>query len=160
VARGAIPRHTRRNDPGGPAAMTKLTRRALAGLAPLALRPATAQPAWPERPITLLHGFPPGGGADTVSRLIAAPLGARLGLPAMARAEPGRIAYASGGVGSSHHLTGEALCAAAGVQMTHVPYRGDAAGLTAVLAGEVPLMVSTTVGAIGQLQGGTALRAL
>lgn len=221
--------------------MPQLTRRALGGLLPLLALPATAQPVWPERPITLLHGFPPGGGADTVSRLIAAPLseqlrvpvlvegrpgaggnigsaalaratpdGTLIGLPtgshavnaafgriqgydpveglawiaillryafvlvvredhpaqdlgallAMARAAPGRIAYGSGGVGSSHHLTGEALCAAAGVQMTHVPYRGDAAGLTAVLAGDVPLMVSTTVGAIGQLQGGGGLRAL
>jgi tripartite-type tricarboxylate transporter receptor subunit TctC len=89
-------------------------------------------------------------------------------LLAMARQEPGRVAFGSGpgrvafgsgGVGSSHHLTGEALCAAAGAQMTHVPNRRDAAGLTAVLAGDVPLMISTTVGAIGQLQG-NALRAL
>jgi tripartite-type tricarboxylate transporter receptor subunit TctC len=87
-------------------------------------------------------------------------------LPALlevARRSPGSVTYGSGGVGSSHHLTGELLSAAAGVRMTHVPYRGDAAGLTAVLSGELTMMVSTTVGAVGQPGGaapGSRLRGL
>jgi tripartite-type tricarboxylate transporter receptor subunit TctC len=76
------------------------------------------------------------------------------GLLAMAAREPGAVQFGSGGIGSSHHFTGELINATAGVQMTHVPYRGDAAGLTAVLTGELPVMVSTTVGAIPHLQDG------
>ena len=43
-----------------------------------------------------------------------------------ARAEPGRITYGSAGVGSTSHLAGELLKAAAGIDLTHVPYKGVA----------------------------------
>jgi tripartite-type tricarboxylate transporter receptor subunit TctC len=74
--------------------MTGPGRRGLLGAGLLALgaaaRGARAQaPAWPERAITLIHGFPPGGGADTVSRLVAAPLGEQLGRPVLVEGRPG-----------------------------------------------------------------------
>ncbi|WP_137180733.1 tripartite tricarboxylate transporter substrate binding protein [Roseomonas sp. AR75] len=76
-----------------------------------------------------------------------------------ARAQPGRVTFGSAGVGSTHHLVGEMLNATAGVQMQHVPYRGDAAGTTALLAGEVTAMVTTSVGVLPHIRSG-AVRAL
>src|SRR4029077_8893024 len=62
-------------------AMTKIiTRRSvLAGLSTLVALPARAQAAWPDRPLTLVHGFGAGGNADVVGRIIADRLGSRLG---------------------------------------------------------------------------------
>lgn len=77
------------------------------------------------------------------------------GLVAMARAQPGRITFGSAGVGSTHHLVGEMLNATAGIQMQHVPYRGDAAGTTALLGGEVSAMVTTSVGVLPHVRAGT-----
>jgi tripartite-type tricarboxylate transporter receptor subunit TctC len=74
------------------------------------------------------------------------------GLIAAAKARPGAVQYGTLGPGSSHHLTGELFSAAAGIEMGQVPYRSDVAGLGGVLGGELPLMVSTSVGAMGLLQ--------
>ena len=214
-------------------------RAALTGAIAMGLaRPALA---WPDRTITLIHGFGPGGAADTICRLIAPPLAEVLGKPvvveprpgaggnigslalsraqpdghtiglltgshgvaaafgrangfdpldsfdwitiflrygfvfalradnpirdvpgliAAARAMPDGFQYGSLGPGSSHHLTGELFAATAGVRMAQVPYRSDVAGLTAVLSGELPLMISTTAGAMGMLLQETRLRAI
>jgi tripartite-type tricarboxylate transporter receptor subunit TctC len=55
------------------------------------------------------------------------------------RARPGTVAYASCGTGTAQHVAGEMLKVAAGVEMTHVTYRGCAPALTDVLAGTVPV---------------------
>lgn len=60
-------------------------------------------------------------------------------LVAYAKAAPGKVNYASTGIGSPQHLGGQMLVQMAGVQMTHVPFRGGAPALTAVLAGDVPI---------------------
>lgn len=60
------------------------------------------------------------------------------GLIAAARARPGQVDYASGGVGSPQHVAMEMFLQAAGVQMNHVGYRGATPALNAVGAGEVP----------------------
>ena len=211
-----------------------IQRRALLAAPALLLAPATAK-AWPDRSLSLMHGFGAGGAADTVCRLLAPPLGEKLGKPvvvearpgaggniaslalsrapadghtlglltgshgvaaafgkangfdpvdsfewitialryafvlvvradspyqdlpaliAAAKRGPGAVQYGGLGPGSSHHLTGELLSAAAGIQMTQVPYRSDVAGLTGVLGGELPVMISTTVGAMSMLQDG------
>jgi tripartite-type tricarboxylate transporter receptor subunit TctC len=54
-----------------------------------------------------------------------------------AKANPGKINFASAGVGSSQHLCGELFNIMTGVQMAHVPYRGDAPAITDLLAGQV-----------------------
>ena len=64
------------------------------------------------------------------------------GLVAAARAQPRRLAYASAGNGSPHHLAMALLCQRAGVEMTHVPYRGTIPGLTDLVAGRVAAMAS------------------
>jgi tripartite-type tricarboxylate transporter receptor subunit TctC len=68
------------------------------------------------------------------------PIAAFAELIAYAKANPGKLNYASPGIGSSGHLTGEMLKLAAGIEMTHVPYPGLAPALTDLLAGHVDVM--------------------
>ena len=60
-------------------------------------------------------------------------------LVALARREPGKLNFASAGSGSSLHIIGEMLKAAAGINLTHVPYKGGAPARNAVLAGEAQI---------------------
>ena len=63
-------------------------------------------------------------------------------LVAMAKRQPGRLSYGSAGPGTSNHLTGELLADAAGIDIVHVPYKGGAPALTALLGGEIELQIS------------------
>jgi tripartite-type tricarboxylate transporter receptor subunit TctC len=192
---------------------------------PAASRIACAQ-VWPARVVRLLVGFPPGGGADAASRIVANRLSEIWGQPvvvenrggaggniavdaaahaspdgytialaviapaiyglllgslnydpltdlapvsligtypnilavsssspfhsvgeyvAKARANPGRVTFASPGVGTTSHLSGELLKHTAGIDITHVPYRGvNAGGMTDLIAGRVDAMFNTT----------------
>jgi tripartite-type tricarboxylate transporter receptor subunit TctC len=56
---------------------------------------------------------------------------------AYAKANPGKLSIASSGIGTSLHLSGELFKAMAGIQFTHVPYRGSAPGLTDVMSGHI-----------------------
>jgi tripartite-type tricarboxylate transporter receptor subunit TctC len=60
---------------------------------------------------------------------------------AYAKANAGKVNYASGGIGSSSHLSGELFKSLAGVEMTHIPYKGASPAVTAVLADEVNVMI-------------------
>jgi tripartite-type tricarboxylate transporter receptor subunit TctC len=183
-----------------------------------------AEPVWPAKPIRLLLGFPAGGGSDIVARLVAKPLGERLGqsvvvdnkpgaggniaaemltrsapdgytlilLPSghasaaamkkslpfdpvkdfawistvttyplaftvtpqsqitsfadlvkRAKAEPNKFTYSSVGIGTAMHLVAEWAFSEAGVQMTHVPFKGGTGPVTELLAGRVDVMVET-----------------
>jgi len=75
-------------------------------------------------------------------------------LLAAARAKPDSVAYGSAGVGSTHHLAGELLSRMAGVQMLHVPYKGDAASLTALMSGEIPMVIAPPTAVLGNLKAG------
>ncbi len=184
--------------------------------------------AWPSRPIKLIVPFPPGGGNDTVARLLAERLPAALGQPvvvenkpgaggnigtdfvakqppdgynlllssvnhvvnpnffaklpfdpikdfepisliasipfvltvnaatpvttltqfvAMARAKPGSVTYGTVGIGSIFHLAAEQLKTMAGIDMLHVPYKGSAPLVLALVAGEI----TCTIGAVNSL---------
>ncbi len=61
-------------------------------------------------------------------------------LVALARAEPGKLNYGSSGTGSIHHLATEALKAALGLDMVHVPYKGTGQSVPALLGGQVALL--------------------
>ena len=76
-----------------------------------------------------------------------------------AKAKPGQLNYASNGNGTSLHLSAELFKRRSETFITHVPYRGSAAAITAVLAGEVDMMFDNLPSAIGQIQAGK-LRAL
>ena len=210
-----------------------------ASLAASSTLPAHAED-YPVRPIRIVHGFAPGGAADTLSRIVADGLSKRLGqavivdakpgaggniatetvakaapdgytlglvtgghtisaalhktlpydpvdsfemistmvyyalviavrndypaktlgeLIAIAKAKPGSLSFGSVGFGSTHHLAGELLNTSAGIAMVHVPYRGDAQTITALLSGDVPVIVGTSVLVAPQVASGT-VRAL
>jgi tripartite-type tricarboxylate transporter receptor subunit TctC len=80
-------------------------------------------------------------------------------LVAMAKAKPGAINYASGGNGVTNHLVMEMFRGAAGINMTHVPYKGGPPALNDLIGGQVNVMFETTVGALPFVRQGR-LRAL
>ena len=61
---------------------------------------------------------------------------------ALARAKPGTLNYGSSGIGSSHHLTMEAMKAALGIDVTHVPFKGSAQSVPALIGGQVDVAFS------------------
>lgn len=71
-----------------------------------------------------------------------------------AKANPGKLSYASSGVGSTYHLAGELFASLTGVQLTHVPYKGAAPAIQDVLAGHVQLMFDNVSSAIPNIQAG------
>ncbi len=73
---------------------------------------------------------------------------------ALAKKEPGRLNYGSGGNGSSLHLYMELLKSAARIDMTHVPYKGSAPAVQALLAGEVDAVFDTTSGLLPHIKSG------
>jgi tripartite-type tricarboxylate transporter receptor subunit TctC len=120
---------------------------------PLTINPAlyTKLPYKPESivPLGLLGRVPnvlvvnPASGIQSV-----ADLSARI------KAKPGQLNYASNGQGTSLHLSAELYKSQAGLFVTHIPYRGAAAGLTAVMADEVSMMFDNLPSALGLINGG------
>ncbi len=75
-----------------------------------------------------------------------------------ARSKPG-LTYGSAGTGSPHHLAGEMLKIATGIDITHVPYKGSAPAMSDVIAGQVQFMSIELTAAVSQLKAGK-LRAI
>ena len=71
-----------------------------------------------------------------------------------AKANPGKIAYGTAGIGSTHHLAGELLASMAKVDLLHVPYRGDAGSITALLAGDVPFIIAPPTAVLTNIKAG------
>jgi tripartite-type tricarboxylate transporter receptor subunit TctC len=214
--------------------VSMLHRRAL--MLSAAALPALAHNSWPDRPIRWIVNFPPGGAADTLSRILAQAMGNRLGQPvvvenrpgaggalgadilakapgdrhlvmmssaashgigpvlyrntpydavadfihvrlvgtfpsvltvnpdlpardvaaflALMRARPGSISYGSGGNGTLNHLLGQVFGRAAGVEFTHVPYRGSAPALTDTISGTLPAIMESLPIALPHLRAG------
>lgn len=209
-----------------------LTRRAVAGILPSVIASAAVGPisgaaaqraGFPDRPLRMFIGFPPGGTVDTIGRLIAPPFSERLRQPvvienragaagvlaveavahgppdghtivlasagalavipqmqakisydpfrdlapvsrvvstpqllvvgkhvpansvgqlvALAKAQPGKLTFGSTGNGSTLHLAGELFKQRAAIDILHVPYRGGAPAVTALLAGEIDMLL-------------------
>jgi tripartite-type tricarboxylate transporter receptor subunit TctC len=78
---------------------------------------------------------------------------------AMAKAQPGKINFASGGVGTSPHMSGELLAIMTGIKLTHVPYRGTGPAMTDLLGGQIPVLFDNLPGSIQQIKTGR-IRAL
>ncbi|HEX9395573.1 MAG TPA: tripartite tricarboxylate transporter substrate binding protein [Burkholderiales bacterium] len=196
---------------------------------------------YPARPVTVVVGFAPGGGTDSVARIMQRTLGDNLGQPVvvdnktgaggniavdfvakapadgytivlanvgsltvapytvanlpydpmrdlapitmgvvfpnvicvhssvpaktladlikMARDQPGTVAYGSSGINGAAHLAGELLKIMANAELVHVPYKGGAPALTALLANETPVGILTPVTALPHIKAGT-IRAL
>ena len=93
---------------------------------------------------THLLVVPKDSGAQTMSDFIA-----------NAKANPGKVTFASPGVGTPSHLTAEFLKTRAGFDMTHVPYRGVAAGaMNDLVAGRIDAMINTTGSLLQATRGG------
>ena len=80
-------------------------------------------------------------------------------LIAFAKSHPEEVAYGSSGNGTILHLTGETINTMAGIKMVHVPYKGSAPAVSALLGGEIAVTFGTTPAAIPHVQAGK-LRAL
>ncbi len=153
--------------------------------APAVARRAFAD-AYPSRPVRLIVGFTPAGGNDIVARLMGQWLTERLGqtfvienrpapavfainssVPAKtvtefiahAKANPGRINMGSAGIGSTGHLAGELFKLMAGVNLIHVPYRGNAPALIDLMAGQIEVLFPSLGSSIEYVKTGK-LRAL
>jgi tripartite-type tricarboxylate transporter receptor subunit TctC len=202
---------------------------------------ARAQTGYPDRPITLIVPYAPGGGNDVLARAVAEPMGKSLGqslvienrgggggsigtrqvakavpdgytlglggtgtlaidptlypnagydprkdfapvgliatspliilvnqsvsarsvqeLIALAKAQPGKLNYASAGIGSGIHLGTVLFAETAGIELTHIPYKGSGPALTDLLGGHVQIYFSSLPPAIGLVKDGK-LRAL
>jgi tripartite-type tricarboxylate transporter receptor subunit TctC len=80
-------------------------------------------------------------------------------LLAQAKAKPGSMNYSSAGSGTTQHLAGELFKARTGATIVHIPYKGTAASLTAVIAGEVHFSFANVPAILGHVRGGR-IRAL
>ncbi len=102
----------------------------------------------PNGNVDLLRDFVPIGqtGVSVYALCASKALGVATFAEAVARAKakPGELKIGSVGVGSAHHLIAEMLKSAAGIELTHVPYRGEAPAIPDLIAGRIDLMFLTT----------------
>ena len=75
-------------------------------------------------------------------------------LIALAKSEPGKLNYASSGAGSTQHIAAEIFKDAAGIDVTHVPYKGSAPALIDLVGGQVQMSFDTMPSVIGQIKNG------
>lgn len=75
---------------------------------------------------------------------------------ALAKSQPGKLSYASAGVGTSNHLAGELLSSTVGIDLVHVPYKGSAPALADLLGGRVNAMFDLLLTATKQVAAGNA----
>jgi tripartite-type tricarboxylate transporter receptor subunit TctC len=131
----------------------------MGNFAPLAVNPTMFKkmnydPAKDLTPIALIERgplilmVPPNSPFKSVKDVIAA-----------AKAKPGTLSYASGGLGGSHHLSAEMFKQIAGLQITHIPYKGGAPATTDLMGGQVDMMFEQMYSASPSIKAGK-LRAL
>ena len=100
-------------------------------------------------PIVLVAGVP---NVLVVNPLL--PIHTVADLVAYAKANPGKLNFASSGSGTSIHLSGELFKTDAGIDMTHVPYKGSAPALTDLVGGQVQLMFDNLPSSLPQIKAG------
>ncbi|MHA7600468.1 Bug family tripartite tricarboxylate transporter substrate binding protein [Alicycliphilus sp. T452] len=79
------------------------------------------------------------------------------GLVARARAEPGKLSYASAGIGGTQHLSAEMVKARAKIEIEHIPYKGSGPAQADFIGGQVPLMVDSVTAGLANIQAGKAV---
>jgi tripartite-type tricarboxylate transporter receptor subunit TctC len=75
-------------------------------------------------------------------------------LLAAARANPTELSYGTAGIGSTHHLAGELLASMSKTKLLHVPFRGDSASLTALLGGEISMIIAPPTAVLANIKAG------
>jgi tripartite-type tricarboxylate transporter receptor subunit TctC len=126
---------------------------------PLAVNPGL----YSKLPYDPVKDFVPVGGIAIVPEVLVVtndlPVKDVRELVALARSEPGKLNYASGGVGVTNHLVTEMFRSAAGIQINHIPYKGGPPALTDLIGGRVQMMFETTVATLPFVKQGR-MRAL
>ena len=119
----------------------------------------TINTALQSSPLDLRKDFAPVGHVSTIPFVLvvhpSVPTKSLAGLIAYAKANPGKLNYASSGIGTPPHLAGELFKSMAGVDIVHVPFREANSGLSAVVGGNVEMMFSIASTAQSQIAGGT-----
>jgi tripartite-type tricarboxylate transporter receptor subunit TctC len=109
-------------------------------------------------PYDTLRDFAPvslmGTSAQFLSANASVPANTLLELIKLAKAKPGQLRYGSGGIGSVHHLSMEALKTPLGLDIVHVPYKGNGQAIPAMIGGEVALVFSALPAIEGHLKSG------
>jgi len=100
-------------------------------------------------PISLLASV-----TNIISVHPSVPVNSLAGLVAMAKAKPGQLSYASSGNGTSTHLAAELFKALAGVDITHIPYKGSAPAVADTIAGHVPMIVDSVASSTAHVKAG------
>ena len=119
-------------------------------VAPRLYRKATVDPIRDFAPVAYCGASPlvlvvnPSFPAHTTAEVIA-----------MAKAQPGKIIFGTGGAGTTPHIASEMFQYAAGIKMTHVPYRGEAGAINDLVAGQIPAMFANLSAIMGQIRAGT-----
>ncbi len=112
----------------------------------------------PDRGYDTLRDFAPITQTVVVTNILVVPASAKASsvqeLLAIARANPGKLNYASSGNGTAPHLAGELLKNMARVDIQHVPYKGGASALAALLAGEVDLSYENSLVVLPHIKAG------
>jgi len=107
----------------------------------------------------VLRDFAPVGMVGTTPLVLVA--NAKTGIRTLqdlvreARAKPGKLNYGSSGTGTIHHIAGEVFNADSGIDMLHVPYKGSGQSVPAVVAGDVPVLMTSLTVALPFIQAGT-----
>src|SRR5437764_2035877 len=98
----------------------------------------------PKKPYDLMRDLAPISGINTQDLMLVAPASIKANnlreFIALAKAQPGKLNYASSGPGTPYHMAGELFKHMAGVDIVHVPHKGSDQARTAVLAGQVDMM--------------------
>ena len=119
------------------------------GIGPALYKNLSFDPVKDLAPVSSLHTLPnvllvnAGVPAKTVAELIA-----------LAKAQPGKLTFASAGSGSASHLSGVLLKSATGIDILHVPYKGGGTAMPDVLSGQVSMMIETATGALSAIRSG------
>lgn len=100
-------------------------------------------------PISLLASV-----TNIISVHPSVPVNSLAELVAMAKAKPGQLSYASSGNGTSTHLAAELFKALAGVDITHIPYKGSAPAVADTIAGHVPMIIDSVASSTAHVKAG------
>lgn len=75
-------------------------------------------------------------------------------LISLAKSKPGQLNFGSAGIGSTQHLSGQLFKSAAGIDISHIPYKGSGPAMTALLAGEIPIIFNVMSTVLPQMKAG------
>ena len=124
---------------------------------------AVAPSLYPNNKLDTAHDFAAAALSGTSPLVLvvnpAVPAHSVAELIALAKSEPGKLNFASGGVGTTPHMAGELFRLTTSINIMHVAYRGEAPAINDLLGGQMPMMFSNLSAVIGNVQAGK-LRAL